>query len=63
MGIEFGNLGIANLGITGGKYLIKMIFDISFEIGTFEMSHVPNFNNFCGFLILGPIWTKQVVDI
>ena len=25
-----------NLGLTGGKYLIKIIFDIKIEVGIFE---------------------------
>ena len=35
-----------NLGLTGDKYLIKIIFDIKIEIGIFEIPNVPNFNNF-----------------
>ena len=45
-----------NLGLTGGKDLIKIIFDIKIEIGIFEISNVQNFNKFCAFLMLGPIW-------
>ena len=33
-----------NLGLTGGKHLIKIIFDIKIEIGIFEISNVQNFN-------------------
>ena len=32
-----------NLGVTGCKDLIKIIFDIKIEIGIFEISNVPNF--------------------
>ena len=35
-----------NLGLRGGKYLIKIIFDIKIEIGIFEISNVTNFNEF-----------------
>ena len=35
-----------NLGLTGGKYLIKIIFDIKIEIGMFEITIRPNFNKF-----------------
>ena len=35
-----------NLGQIGGKYLIKIIFDIKIEVGILEISHVPNFNKF-----------------
>ena len=43
------------LGPTGGKYLIKFIFDIKIEIGMFEITIRPNFNKFWAFFILGPI--------
>ena len=43
------------MGITVGKYLIKIIFDIKIEIGIFDISNVPNFNKFWALLILGPI--------
>ena len=33
-------------GLTGSKYLIKVIFDIKIKIGMFEISKVPNFNKF-----------------
>ena len=32
-----------NLGLTGGKYLIKTIFDIQTETGIFEIWNVANF--------------------
>ena len=35
-----------NFGRTGGKYLIKIIFDTKIEIRMFEMSIVLNFNKF-----------------
>ena len=34
-----------NLRRASGKYLMKIIFDIKREIGIFEISNVPNFNN------------------
>ena len=37
--LKFGS----NLGLTIGKYFIKIIFDIKTEIGIFEISNVPNF--------------------
>ena len=37
---------VINLGRAGGKYLIKIIFDIKIEIGVLEISHVPNCNKF-----------------
>ena len=37
-----------NLGLTGGKYLIKVIFYIQIEIGLFEISSLPNFNKSWG---------------
>ena len=33
-----------NLSQTGGKYLIKFIFDIKIKVGIFEILKVPNFN-------------------
>ena len=39
------------MGLTGGKYLIKIIFDIQIETGIFEISDVPNFDKFWAFLI------------
>ena len=45
------NLG-TNLGLTGGKYFINIIFDIEIEIGLFEISIRPNFNKFWALLIL-----------
>ena len=35
-----------NLGLTVGKYLIKIIFGIQIEVDIFEVSNVPNFNKF-----------------
>ena len=43
------------LGLTGDKYFIKIIFDIKIKIGIFEISNVPNFNNFNN-LILRQKW-------
>ena len=31
-----------NLGLTGSKYFVKIIFDIKIEISIFEISNVPN---------------------
>ena len=39
------------LGLTGGKYLIKIIFDIKIEICIFEISIRPNLNKFWTFSI------------
>ena len=33
-----------NLGLTGGKYFIKIIFDIKIKTILFEISNVPKFN-------------------
>ena len=41
--------------VTGGKYLIKIIFDIGIETCIFEISSVPKFNKFWAFSILGLI--------
>ena len=35
-----------NLGLTGGKYLTKIIFNIKIEIGMLEILDVPTFNKF-----------------
>ena len=35
-----------NLGLTGGKYLIKIVFGIKIENSILEISNVPNFNKF-----------------
>ena len=35
-----------NLGLTGGKYFTKIIFDIKIEIGILEILDVPNFDKF-----------------
>ena len=48
------NFGI-NLGPTGGKYFIKLIFDIKTEFGIFEILDVANFNKFRAYLVLRPI--------
>ena len=34
------------MSVTVGKYLIKIIFDITIEIAIFEISNVPNFSEF-----------------
>ena len=47
---------VTNLGLTGGKYLIKIICDLKIDIGILEISNGPNFNKFWTFLILRPIW-------
>ena len=39
------NFGI-NMGLTGGKYFIKIIFNIAINIEVFEIFNVPNFNKF-----------------
>ena len=39
---NFGN----SLSLRGGKYLIKIIFDMKIDISIFEKSCVPNFNKF-----------------
>ena len=44
-----------NLGLAGGKQLIKIIFDIKIKIGIFEISNAPNFNKLGALLILGPV--------
>ena len=35
-----------NLCLTGGKYLIKNVFDIKIKIGIFEILSVPSFDKF-----------------
>ena len=35
-----------NLGVTGGKYFIKLIFDMKIEISILKILHVPSFDNF-----------------
>ena len=42
---EHSNFG-TNSGLTGAKYLIKIIFDFKIDINVFEILHVPNFNKF-----------------
>ena len=39
------NIG-TNLGLAGGKHLIKIIFEIKIEIRIFEISNVPNLSKF-----------------
>ena len=52
------------MGLTIGKYFIKIIFDIKIEIGIFEVSNVPIFNKFWALLILGPtIFDQTIFDI
>ena len=34
------------MDLIGGKYFIKIIFDMKIEIGTFEILDVPNFDKF-----------------
>ena len=47
MSINHGTFNFeTNIGLTCGKYLIKIIFNIKIEIGIFEISNVPNFNKF-----------------
>ena len=41
---RIGNKGGEDLILAGGKYFIKINFDIKIEIGMFEISNVPNFN-------------------
>ena len=35
-----------NLHLTGSKYFLKIIFDITIEIGILEILYVPDFNKF-----------------
>ena len=56
---RIGNKGGEDLILAGGKYFIKINFDIKIEIGMFEISNVQNFNKFLAFLILGPIWGSR----
>ena len=64
---QFGQISInfehfdfgSNLGLTVGKYFMKIIFDIKIEVSIFEISNVPNFNKFRKLLILGPIGPKN----
>ena len=46
------------MGLTGDKYLIKIIFDFKIEIYIFEISNVPSFNKIWTLLVLPPIWTE-----
>ena len=48
---------------TGGKYLMKIIFDIKIEIGLFEIWNVLNFNKFWVLLLSRLIWAEQVVNV
>ena len=45
-----------NLTLTGGIYLIKIIFDNKIEIPIFEISKRSNLNKFSVFFILRSIW-------
>ena len=53
-------MSIFNFGtkvtLTGGKYLIKIIFDNKIEIPIFEISKRSNFNKLSIFFILRSIW-------
>ena len=44
------------MGLAGGKYFLKIIFDIKIKIGIFEITNVPNFNKLWALIILGLIW-------
>ena len=59
---EHFNFG-TNWGLTGDKYLMKIIFDIKIEIEIFEITIVSIFNKFRVLLILGPIWAEQMISI
>ena len=41
------------MGLRGGKYFIKVIFDIKVQIVIFKVSNVPNFNEFRVFFYFG----------
>ena len=63
-------LNKTNLGLTCAKYLTKIIFDMKIEIGIFEISIPPNFNQFeyCNFginlsLTGGKYLIKIIFDI
>ena len=45
-----------NLDLTGGKYFLKITFDIKIEIGTLEVLHLPDLDKFRALLILGTFW-------
>ena len=45
-----------SLGLAGGKYFVKIVFDIKIKIGIFEISNVLNFSNFWALLSVGSIW-------
>ena len=63
--LEIWNINFRAILILGliwtGKYFIKTIFDTKIRIGIFDISNVPNFNNFRGLLIWGLFWAEQVV--
>ena len=40
------------MGLTGGRYFIKIVFDIEIEFDILEILDGPNFNKFGTFLIL-----------
>ena len=44
-----------NLGLTGGKYFIKIIFDIKIEIGILSIRY-SKFQSLLSILIVGPTW-------
>ena len=45
-----------NLSRTGGKYFLKIIFDIKIEIAVLEILDWPDFDKFWAFLILETFW-------
>ena len=44
-----------NMGLAGGKYLIKLALDIKIEFGILEILDEPNFNKSRAFSILESI--------
>ena len=61
-----------NMGLAGGKYFIKIIFDIKIKISIFEILDVANFNKFLEFffyfgtnldLIMGKYFIKIILGI
>ena len=57
------------MGLTGGKYFIKIIDNIKIEISIPKILYVPNLNKSGAFLVLGQIWAsgkhfiKTIFDI
>ena len=51
------------LGPTGGKYLIKIIFDFKIEIDILKILGGPTFDKSWAFLTLGLIWVEQAVNV